>query len=314
MLTYNHLFNENLEYPFHIHVIESNTTSVDISLNNVHVGYYKPTYGTKYILNKYYNIADILNLMVVGSRQVYNKQKEKAYFKPSTIRYIRNPSGKFLVLDLETNKYYWSETSRTSFFFNPEYFSSKVVWENTIGYIPIGTTTADLWDEDTAKDLFLTQIYETTQDWSGQITIADIEPITIDYFGNDISGEVKTLQVDTFIEELQDLKDGDILRIDNGLETLEVTVENIYTKAVYNTINETVRPLIHVPIDIINPNKKYLYSKPIVIGQEEDVILELESNIIQFSIKSTLEGTIENLLSPIDLAPLFQDREVIYDV
>lgn len=285
MLKYNHLFNENLDYPFHIHMIESNTTNVAISLNSVHLGYYASTYGSTYILNKYYNVPNILELMVVGSRQIYNKQKEQAYFKDSTIRYIKNIVGDFLVLDLETNKYYWSENSRTNFFFNPEYFSSKILWEFTSGYVPLGTTTIDLWGEEEAKNLFLNQIYETDQTWVGQKEILDVEPIDINYFGNDISGMVKVIQVDSFINELQDLEDGDIIRIDNGLEVLEITVENIYTSASYNSVTETTRPIVHVPIDIINPNKKYLYSKGLDIDEEETINLELNNNNIQFNIK-----------------------------
>ncbi len=285
MLKYNHIFNENVDYPFHIHVIESSSTSVAVNLNGHLIGYFKPTAGITHAFTKYTREFSILELMVVGTRQEYTKNIEASFFKDSTVKYIKNSWGAFLTKNNETNKYYWSNTSRTRFFFNPEYFNMKVCWEFVIGYIPQGKVTNTIWTEEAAKELFLNQIYLTEESWPGEKSIEDVEPLIVNHFDILTSGNSNDFVVDTFIEQLQDLVDGDEIVIDNGIEKLEITVSNTYTKALYDTINVTTRPLIHVPIDIVNPNKKILYSKGIDVGVEETINLELHGNNIQFNIQ-----------------------------
>lgn len=285
MLKYRHIFNENLNYPFHIHYLESDTTSIAISLNQVHIGYFKPTKGTKYTFTKYYNIPSTFELLVVGSRQTYDRATNKTYFKDSAAKYIKNNNDDFLCLDHDTSKYYWSSTERSKFYFNPEYFSSKALWIWLIGYIPTGIATLDLFE----SSLFTDQIYLTDQVWGGQKDIVDVDPVTIDYFDNSVIGSTVSLSVDNFITELQDLKDNDIIKFDTGLETLEVTVKNIYTKATYASSTTTTRPITHVPINIINPNKECLYSKAQSIGDSETINLTLYNNDIQFDIARVAE-------------------------
>lgn len=286
MLSYNHVFNNNVDYPYHIHSIASDSTSVSINLNHVFLGYFKPTAGSTYVFQKYYSIDSIFDLLVVGSRQSYDRKKEASYFKESTARYIRNTANKYLVRDLITNKYYWSSSERSRFFFNPEYFSSEVLWNLTVGYVPSGWVTIDLWNEQTAKDLFLTQTYVTTNDWVGQQEIADVDPITVDYFGNSLTGEVLNISVDYFITELQDLKNGDLIEINNGNESITVVVQNSETTiANYNRNTKTYRPLVHVPIDFINPNIKYLYTTSLNVGESKNISLTLHGLDINFYIK-----------------------------
>lgn len=287
MLKYTHVFNSNVDNPYHVHIIESDTTSVAINLNGNLVGYFRPTVGTTYTYPKYVDIPSIVDLMAVGSRQVYDNKTNAAFFKDSTVKYIKNGAGDFLVLNTISGDYYWSSTDRTRFFFNPEYFSSNILWNFTIGYTPSGKVVNDIWDDATAKDLFLSQIYETTETWVGEKTIADVDPIAVLPFDIGTTGVMKTLGVDTFIEELQDLQNGDVININNGVETLDVTVANCTTDATYEAVNTTTRPLIHVPIDILNPNKKYVYTKALDIDTQEDIVLDLYGNTIEFSIART---------------------------
>lgn len=281
MLTYEHIFNENLDYPFHIHIIDTNSTSVSISLNKLFIGQFKKTIGSTYTFSKHYQIPDIFSLIVVGSRQNYTNKINNAYFKESTSRYIKNTAGLYLNIDPDTKQYFWNANSRTKFYFNPEYFSSKFLWELTIGYMPIGTTVLDLFSD---TSLFSNKVYETTEFWPGSKDIADVNPVTVDYFSLATIGVSKSFSVDYFINELQDLKDGDIIDITNGNDSLSIVVNNIYTKATYQAINTTTRPIIHVPIDIVNPNKKYVYSKDLAIGTSENINIQLHGNNIDFSI------------------------------
>lgn len=290
MLRYNHVFNTNLDYPFHIHVIESSSTSVSIGLNNVTVGTYKPTLGRLYSFQKYNSLqASILELMVVGSRQNYDRYLEAAIFKDSMIKYIKDVSGRFLVLDNTTGQYYWSYTDRTRFFFNPKYFSSEVLWNKTVGYIPTGEQGLDIWDSTTANNLFLAQNYivELDETWSGSKVIEDVDPVTVNSFNNDTEGLLTDYYVSEFIEDLQDLKDGDVITIDNGIDRLSITVENCWTEASYPLDNVTDRPIMHVPIDIVNPNKRVNYSKTMEMASQETISMTLYSNNIQFNITRT---------------------------
>jgi len=289
MLVYEHIFNENLDYPFHVHIISSSSTSISISLNKLFIGQFKSTAGSTYTFTKYYQTPNIFDLIVVGSRQNYTNKINDAYFKESTSRYVKNTAGLYLNIDPDTKLYFWNANSRTKFYFNPEYFSSKFLWELTIGYIPTGKIVLDLFSDTT---LFSNKVYETTENWPGSKAIADVNPITIDYYSTSTTGIAKNYSVDYFINELQDLKNGDIIDITNGIDSLSITVSNIYTKAIYQQTNTTTRPIIHVPIDIINPNKKYVYSKDLVIGTNETTNLVLHNNIIQFTIERTQSGNI----------------------
>ncbi len=285
MLSYEHVFNTDINMPFHIHAIDSSSTSVTINLNGKFIGYFKPNIGSLYTFVKYTPAFSILDLMVVGSRHNYSKGISDSFFKDSTTKYIQSATGSFLVRDIQNNTYHWSDTSRTRFFFNPEYFNSKILWNYVVGYIPTGKTMVNIWSDSEALELFTNQVYVTDEFWTGDKTILDVEPLTILPFTMATMGIAKNVVVDSFIYELQNLKNGDKITIDNGSETIELIVENCYTNAFYNPATETTRPLVHVPIDIINPNKKYLYSKGLDIGGEETINLELHDNIIQFNIK-----------------------------
>lgn len=284
MLKYNHVFNSNVDHPHHVHAIESDSTSVTINLNNSLVGYYKPTVGTAYDFTSYLDIPDIMRLMAVGSRQTYDLKKDASFFKDKTVKYINNSLGKFLVRNNANGLYYWSDTERTRFFFNPEYFSSNVLWEYTIGYVPTGVIVNDLWDSAVAETLFYSKLYTSDQNWVGELAIDDVAPIEADYFGNATTGTAKTISIDYFIAELQELVNGDVLTINNGSETLEITVKNITTSATYAASTQTTRPIVHVPIDIVNPNKKVVYSKALAIGDSETINITIEGNDLQFDI------------------------------
>ena len=61
-------------------------------------------------------------------------------------------------------------------------------------------------------------------------------------------------------------------------------VTSCETSASYPTLVETTRPIVHVPIDIVNPNKKVVYSKALAIGDSETVNITIEGNDLQFDI------------------------------
>lgn len=289
MLKYNHIFNTDLDYPYHIHSIESDSTSLTINLNGSLVGYFRPTTGSTYSFTSYITTPDILSLMAVGSRQAYDKKKDASFFKESTVKYISCADGRFLVKNNANGLYSWSTTERTRFFFNPEYFSSNFLWTYTIGYVPTGVVVDDLWDETTAQELFLSKVYIHDSPWGGEQAIADVDPMTIDYFDNAVTGIEKTITVDYFLDELQDLVDGDIITINNGSETLDMTVKNCTTSATYAASTETTRPIVHVPIDVINPNKKVVYSKALAIGDTQTINITVEGNALQFDISRIAE-------------------------
>lgn len=286
MLTYNHIFNENLDYFFHVHIIESNSASVSIKVNGIFIGNFKPTLGSTYSFNKYYEVPDILDLIIVGSRQTYSRKINNSYFKESTIRYVKNTAGEFLCIDPDTEQYYWSTTSRNNFYFNPEYFSSKTLWEMTIGYMPTGKEALNILSN---EQMFYNRVYETTRNWPGQRPIQDVDPIEEDYFSNLTTGSTKEFKVDYFIDELQGLNDDDEIEISNGIDTINVIVKNIYTTATYPVSTVTTRPITHVEIDIVNPNKKCLYSKAQEIDEVEDINLTLYGNDINFTIAREAE-------------------------
>lgn len=288
MLKYDHTFNNDVNYPYHIHSIESNTSSISVNLNNVHIGYFKPTKGTTTSFDKYITPIDILGLMVTGSRQAYDSKTYDSFFKDSTSKYIKNTSGYFLVRN-ENGTYSWSLTSRSVFFFNPEYFNSKVLWEMTLGYVPTGVITNELLSDEEARALFTPKNYITDTHWSEEQIIEDVAPLVLEHFSNLSSGTLTTVTVDYFIDELQDLKDGDTIIIDNGSETIELTVANCYTSATYVTYLETTRPIAHVDVDIVNPNKKYVYSQALTIDEIKNVSTTIDNNLVEFTVKRIAE-------------------------
>ena len=123
--------------------------------------------------------------------------------------------------------------------------------------------------------------------WSGELSIDTDDPVQYLSLIQIRRCIPKQLSVDSFIMELQDLSNGDIIAFSNGNERLEVEVKNVTTEASYPVSNATTRPIIHVPIDIVNPNKRLLYSKGLDSGAQETIQFELYNNNIQFQIART---------------------------
>lgn len=276
MLTYHHIFNENIDYPFHIHILDSDYC-VQAYKNGCLIANIMPNAGTGYSFNKFYTIEQsILELIVTGSRKSYGTIIDKSIFKTSNAKFVRNSSTGLFLTHKEGN-YYWSAEDRSLFFFNPYYFSSRFLWEYSIGYIPNNIEVLDLWQD---SSLFTNNIYDTDEFWAGMKTFEDVDPVKLDPFSNLTTGLTHTFTVNRIINELQDLKDGDILKFVGGPNVVEVEVKNTYTKALYNYDTVTTRPIITVPITIINPNKKVTIAKNLEPGSSEITNLVLYNNNI----------------------------------
>lgn len=156
----------------------------------------------------------------------------------------------------------------------------------TLGYVPTGELPIDAWNDNNALNLFSSMVYTVGlyESWSGEQEIPQVGPFIPNPYNNDMLGHDKTYRVSHFIEELQDLKNGDIITLDNGLEQLKVKVENCWTEAHYPSTTITSRPIAHVPIEVVNPNKKIVYSKAFENGNQETIHLNLYDNNIQFNI------------------------------
>ncbi len=290
MLNYDHIFNTDINYPYHVHYIESDTSTVSINVNGIFRGYFKPTRGSSYSFSKYtYMPYSLLEYIVVGSRQIYSRALSKSIFKDTLIKYIRNSStGNFLSRNNETGNYYWHPVERTNFYFNPFYFRSSYLWQITIGYIPSKELTTDIFSYDAIVSLVTPKIIDLdTAEWQGELEIPDIPPLAYEPYKEQTTGILVTRNVDYFIEELQDLKNGDLVSISNGKQKIEVTVENCSTSATYPAVTTTDRPIAHVPIEIINPNKKIVYSKSLAPGDQRAVDITLYDNEIHFLVQRT---------------------------
>ena len=156
MLRYDHVFNADVTKPYHIHVLESDTSSITVNLNGLFVCYVSSTIGTKYSFSKFNQLeSTILQLLVSGSTASYTKKTDQLIFNSLRAKYIKEPGGKFLARNNENGKYFWSTETRTVFFFNPFFFKSEFLWEYTLGYIPSKQQVINIWDKDAASELFL---------------------------------------------------------------------------------------------------------------------------------------------------------------
>lgn len=291
MLEYKHLFNtSDLTLPYHLHKIKSDTTSVSINLNGKLLGYYKPNAGTKYNFTKYLDLEDeVFDLLIAGSLQDYGVKINKSLFNDNTVTYIRLEDGRFLYLDNESGLYSWSTQYRSRFFYNPYYFDSKFLWESRLGYMPTGVQVTNQWPANIEQNLFLTtvKVFDNTFGWVGEQSITPVEPMTIDFFNNDTTGYSEDFGLSDLIK-LPDLYDGDTLTISNGKENITITVSNcIPTQFTYASYTETERPIVHVPIQLVNPNELVHYAKGLEREVEEVINLSLYDNDIQFTIKRT---------------------------
>ena len=287
MLKYNHIFNTtNLDLPYHIHYIDSDTSSFIIRVNGISIGEFKPTVGTKYKFEKIVALPEeIWRLLIAGTNISYNKEINSIFYAESNIKYIKDGSGNYLAINPETNGYYWTTDIKTRFYFNPYYFSSSYLWTKLIGYVPTGVYLNNIWSEDEARDTFTQIEFLSTEIWQGERFFDTLPPVEISYFQEDQLGYSSFIEVGSFIYELQDLNNGDYITIDNGKETINFIVENCTTSALYEEETTTDRPIVHVPIQFINPNKEVLYAKTLESGAEETVAISLYDNDIKFTVK-----------------------------
>jgi hypothetical protein len=289
MLKYNHVFNTtDTTKPFHIHQIQSDTSYVEVAINDRYIGKFKPNYNasTGIGFTKRVNITDdlIFNLLLSGSLASYDPKTESAIFSDEGIVYINNTDGEFLSRNQETGKYFWSADQRSRFFFNPYYFDSEYLWKLKFGTMPTGVNCSCQWP-DLEQSLFLGLTYTTDRTWPGEEVIQPIEPLSIDYYARDEGIFTRYLYLD-YILDLPHVLDGDVIKISNGNDLLEVEVKNSGEPLfIYENSTVTDRPMVHVPIRCINPNELVHYTKGLEPATQEVISLTLNNKSIQFKIK-----------------------------
>lgn len=294
MLKYNHAFNTtDLTQPFHVHQISSDTKEVKIHINSKLIGAFRPnglalsdTNGQVYTRYLDLKDEDIFNLVVSGSRATYGTKIEESIFNDRSIIYVKNNSGKMLFRDPDTDKYSWEEDKRSRFFFNPYYFDSKNLWNLKLGYVPTGIICQDQWP-DLEYSLFTSLYYTTNLDWQGSVDIQPVEPMTVSYYNRATTGYASSFRIDRHLD-IPHVVDGDHVLITNGKESLEFDVSNSGETIVsYPTVTITNRPIIHVPLQFINPNELYHFAKPLDRGTQEVIHKVINDIDIQFKIVRT---------------------------
>ena len=292
MLRYKYAQNSsNLELPFHIHGIMSDTASVSIGINGVLVGEYKPnmfsTPQTKLFTRNFVPEATLLQLLIVGSRQQYDAKENQSFFNQDSAVFVRLANGLRLYRDPDTQLYSWEENKRSKFYFNPHYFDSEFLWNLRVGYVPSGVSLTYQWPLDYEQQLFMpsTLTIDDSNSWSGSKDIVDIEPLVNDYFSVDNQGQVVNLHLDGIIE-LQTLKSGDLLEISNGSEVLSLDVKlDEETQFMYQDPVVTCRPVVHQDIKTINPNGTVHYAKGLGRHTQELITLTLYGKQVQFTVR-----------------------------
>lgn len=294
MLEYNHYFNTtDLSKPFHIHQLLSSVDRVATYINDSYIGEVRPNGWDKnttqgYTFTKYLELTNKLmfDLLVSGSAATYDRKINEAIFNDKALVYISSPSGKRLYKNPDTNKYSWSEVKRSRFFYNPYYFDSGFLWALRFGSLPTGIKCSNQWPE-IEKTIFLGSTFKYNSEWSGEIDLPMIEPMTISYYNRDTTGYATELRIKELLD-IPHVVDGDKIRFDNGKEELEVVVENSGEPIfLFNETTVMDRPIVHVPIQCSNPNKLYHYAKGLESGTQEIISLELNNKTIQFKIVRT---------------------------
>jgi hypothetical protein len=288
MLKYSHAFNyTELDQPFHIHKLESDSQTVALSINNSHVGYYKPNPGYKYSFSKFLNIENLLELVVSGTAAEYSDAVNRSIFAEDKIIYVRNPLGETLWHDLETGLYHWKTDLRSKFFFNPYFFDSRYLWIKTFGTMPSGVKCNDQWEDSTEEKLFSSKFLEVTDTWTDGKAIDLVDPMVLEPYRYDTIGIESQFFVGAILD-IPEVKNGDVLTFTTTKDTLVVEVKNCPdTNFIYAEHTVTDRPIVHVPIRVISPNELIHYAKGLPSNTTESITLNLHGTDVTFMITRT---------------------------
>lgn len=315
MIKYHHVYNlANPALPYSIHALETspNITSVAMVINGVFHSYVKPNYtlgSGLYNFTKYFSIeANILELLHSGSVTDYADLRiQNSVFNDRTFIYVKNLDGKYLHRASALDSYEWHDTDRTKFFFNPYFWDSEYLWLQMFGYIPSGITTTGQWPSNYEVEFFSKRTLELDMSWPGEQVISTIEPKPFDYFSKPDSGELVALSLSNLLD--LPLEYGDTIDFYAGAERLSVVYKplnnhkiSINSVVMPSTFNlSTDRPVVHLEIDVIQPNRHILFSKALNLGTNNfSISIEGQS----FPVSITTSGSSSDLVFN-DLVPLF---------
>jgi hypothetical protein len=289
------------------------TANIALYVNNTFIKYFTPNKvsgGSLVVTKKFNHGYNILENLHSGTIATYiDPRIDSAIFNENTYIYVKNTLGKFLhrVPDT-TDSYEWHDTSRTKFFFNPYFWDSKYLWERLFGYVPTGISLTSQWPEVDEINLFSKRTLVVQDTWTGMRTITTIVPSNINYFTNNLTGTEVTINLSHELD--LDLETGDEVIFTNGKDRLAFTynpennasvkINGILVPGVVNIPNYT-RPIIHIPVVTIQPNKTLLFTKSLLNGVNNFTI-DYRGVIYPVSVTTTAHP---NSLTMYDLAPLY---------
>jgi len=290
MLRYKYTQNsQDLKLPFHIHGIMSDTASIGVNINGLHVGDFKPNMFNKpdkYLFTRHFiPEATLLQLLIVGSRQTYSAKDNNSFFNQDSAVFVKLEDGRTLYKNPDNGLYSWHETKRSKFYFNPHYFDSEYLWNLRLGYVPTSINLTYQWPINYEQELFVptTVNISNSSSWPGESEILDIPPLVNSYFTTNDTGKLVNLNLNAIID-LKTLKSGDLLEITNGREILRIDVKlDEETQFNYRDPVVTCRPVLHADIETINPNGVVHYAKGMRRKTQELITLTIYDKQVQFT-------------------------------
>lgn len=304
----------NTALPYSIHAIETspNISSVAVVINDVFHSYLKPNYtlgSGVYNFTKYFELPNVLELLHSGSVTDYADIKiQNSVFNDRTFIYVKNLDGKYLhrtITGIDT--YEWHDSEKTKFFFNPYFWDSEYLWVQMFGYVPSGITTTGQWPTNFEVEFFSKRTLELDISWPGEQSIQTVEPKPFDYFNLATSGELVSISLSSLLDI--NLVYGDKIEFYAGAERLSVEYKPINNHKISinnidmpGTVSLSVsRPVVHLEIDVVQPNRRILFSRGLNNGSNNFTInVEGGSFPISVSTSSNPTDLVFN-----DLVPLF---------
>ena len=317
MIYYYHVYNKT-EYdkPYSIHIIDAPlaTANLAVYVNGTFIKYVAPNMlktGTGSLsYSKHFEPAiDFLDTLHSGTVITYADQGiDKAIFNDNTYIHVKNSEGKYLYRTPGTIDYYeWSLTNKSKFFFNPYFWDSEYLWKKTVGYVPSGINLTNQWPTDYEIAFFSKRTFTVTDTWVGSQQLNTVEPSSIDYFLDNVSGQNVTFQLSHLIE--LDLVPGDKVLLTNGVERKEfiyqpvgnsiIKIDGVTMPGTLNYPSKT-RPVEHLEILTINPNRKILFSKSLANGSNNfNIVLDAISYPVSMTTSANPTDLVMNDLVPI---------------
>jgi len=287
MLTYSHVYNQDIKYPYNIACINSDSTNVAIYVNSNLQEIASPnvSYTDKILFTtnkKQLSDQEVLDLIYSGTLQDYTLELNRVIFGPTNKVFIKRQSDdKFLYLSPE-KILSWEETFKSRFFFNPYYFDSDYLWKKLFKQRPDNVNTTSLWNVLEEQRLFnRSEIVLNVSELPNLV-----EPTNMDYF----SGNSPTSISLSHVIELK-ASIGDTIDLKTDKDTLSFTYNPTPgSRMIVPNISGTTctRPWIHIPLRVLDPNKEILYTKILNRGINNFTIrVEEDGNVFTKSLTIT---------------------------